>query len=240
MQNLSSRLTYFNAKYTLSFDNFSLTLFLDIDSSEKILGAMFDSEGDVPEILVQELNVAMASDFKNISTMNSIIYELYTKTLDSFTGRLTQNIMNAKKYQSDTLICRCLGINEGKILELSLKYLGDRKKVVKECGISQVCGDCKTTFVDFLQSNQWAQYFYQGKSQADWIIESQRFLDQIYIPSNKTFNQLEKEVISFSQGLLKIKITGDRQAYKRAELHDLIYPYIQNQFGNDIKISLVL
>lgn len=259
---LLERPLFYNIKEEIVFGDLSFTLFLDINSLEKIqqvgielktsnnlikdyalvfLNALLectipDAKNLNEKRLLEKLPVEDQQILKNLFSLINPFFLCLESLISTFTGEKI-GILSFEKEAND-LLCRCEKIRKSQFKEeLSLnRYL--LKNVFKKLNLSSICGACYQDAIAIYETSLEESYFLNGLSYVEWVLKIDSFLKNFFA-KNSELQDYQFEILSFEKLLLKVKIKRGVHQRSRPELTSLIQQAIRQELTPEVKISVI-
>lgn len=241
-------LSFYNASFTYESHDGLLQVQLDINSEDKILNVGFNNtiEQSVKNICQQleELeNKIIGKYIHDLSFLNLGLLSIPALTvwlaIQDYTNGLNQTF-EAYGANPDQLICRCKGIDKATLQASIDRHEADKKKVVNELQISQICGGCKSQFENILAQSTWRQDYFADIPNSRWIENIQVALSRSSLGQSKPLPLMSYEVIRYQSNKVKLRATGDRNGLNRFELTQILQEFLQEKIHPQISVSVVL
>lgn len=184
--------------------------------------------------IITNLNLEKSSEVENYYFNIALLH--FKEALYLYRG----DIRTVSSVDSNSLLCRCMGIDEVTLKEIFTNTKGSRSEILKSSNMSLICGSCSVDFKNKILTLQKSLGFFEGKSFKDWKDEIEKLLVEFHFYSPKEFEGAQLSVAALSLPEVSINVMTDNPELEASLAKRSLANYLGQELGQpfDIKIFL--
>ena len=241
---MEQQLSFYNAQFSYYNHNDYLKVQLDVNSEDKILAVGYKtSNKEFSKEIGQLISQIVGKRIEDISFGQLGLFSIPAFTvwmaIQDYVEGLHQNF-NSYGGNPEELICRCKKIDKSTLQASIDKNQADKKKIIEQLQVSQICGGCKDQFESLLAQSSWRQSYFADVPNSRWIDNIHAALSRAALDDQQPLPSMSYEVIRYQNNNVKLRASGDRNGLNRFELTEKLQNFLQEKIHPEIKVSVVL
>ena len=244
----SAKHLYKGEDFDHSYKKGDFAIYLRCDAKNNVFKTRYECPTDFIEsfesiaIYIQDKNlddlvVGLASDFKSSpKTLTEICALLhFRESFYSYRG----DLRGASEVDSDSLICRCMGIDKPTFEKSFLEANAQSKELLKNTNVNLICGNCSNIFKQELALNCKKHNIFEGKKFSEWKKQIEGLLLEFHYYSPKEFENIQIEVEKVELPELTLVLICSDELPDESKVKNSLTNYLGKELNLalDIKIS---
>lgn len=139
---------------------------------------------------------------------------------------------------SDSLICRCMGIDQKMFKDLFIKNEGKKVEILKDAQISMICGECSPLVNQSFSSLVSSEELFEGEKISEWRTKITALLGDFHFYSPKEFQGAQLSLVSLNFPEIEINLKDSDTALTEKLARTSLANYLGQELGMPLNIKI--